>query len=93
MIKTFRITSFLEGISFLCILFITMPLKYFFDNPEPNKIIGTVHGVLFILYILLASSVKTKKQWSLKTFIIILACSIVPFGTFWMDKKYLSHEN
>ncbi len=89
MINSFRILSFLEGVSFLLILFVTMPLKYIFDMGEPNKVIGMAHGVLFLLYIVLAILVKVEKQWTLKTLAIVLLCSIVPFGTFWMDKKYL----
>ena len=90
MINRFRVISFLEGISFLLILGITMPLKYFFDTPGPNKIIGMAHGILFLLYIIGVFLVKSEKQWNIKTTAIVLLCSIIPFGTFWMDKKYLS---
>lgn len=90
MLKNFRVLSFLEGISFLLILFVTMPLKYYFENPIPNKIIGMAHGVLFLLYIVFAFLVKEDLKWNLKTLTIVLLCSIVPFGTFWMDHKYLS---
>ena len=90
MITIFRLISYLEGISYLLILFVTMPLKYLFASPEPNKVIGMAHGVLFLLYIVMAFLVKSEKKWNAKTLIIVLACSIIPFGTFWMDKKYLS---
>lgn len=90
MINIFKIVSYLEGISYLLILFVTMPLKYLFESPEPNKIIGMAHGVLFLLYIVLAILIKSEKQWNIKTLAIVLLCSIIPFGTFWMDKKYLS---
>ncbi len=60
-----------------------------FETPRPNVFTGMVHGVLFILYIILAMLVKPRKKWTTKTFIIVLLCSIIPFGTFWMDKKYL----
>ncbi|GGX28073.1 DUF3817 domain-containing protein [Aquimarina muelleri] len=93
MISSFRIISYLEGISYLLILFVTMPLKYMFDSPEPNKIIGMAHGFLFLIYIVFAILVKYEKQWSPKTLVIVLLCSIIPFGTFWMDKKYLTKES
>lgn len=92
MIKVFKLISYLEGISYLLILFITMPLKYMFESPEPNKVIGMAHGLLFIGYIALATLVKFEKKWSTKVFGIVLLCSIIPFGTFWMDKKYLSSK-
>lgn len=89
MITSFRLISYLEGISYLLILFITMPLKYMFESPEPNKIIGMAHGFLFLIYIVFAFLVKPEKQWNNKTLMIVLVCSIIPFGTFWMDRKYL----
>ncbi|WP_010177405.1 DUF3817 domain-containing protein [Aquimarina agarilytica] len=91
MLQKFRILALLEGISFLIILFITMPLKYLFENPMPNKIIGMVHGVLFLGYVVFAIFLKTELKWSNKQTAIILLCSIIPFGTFWADKKYLKN--
>lgn len=90
MVATFKLISYLEGISYLLILFVTMPLKYIFESPEPNQIIGMAHGFLFLIYIVLAFLVKPEKRWDIKTLIIVLVCSIIPFGTFWMDRKYLS---
>ncbi|GAA4278888.1 DUF3817 domain-containing protein [Aquimarina mytili] len=90
MITSFRLISYLEGISYLLILFVTMPLKYMFESPEPNKVIGMAHGFLFLIYIVFAILVKPEKQWNTKTLAIVLLCSIIPFGTFWMDRKYLS---
>ena len=90
MLKAFRLVSYLEGISYLLILFVTMPLKYIWDMPEANMVIGMAHGVLFLLYIAMAVYMKQVLAWNFKTFLIVLACSVIPFGTFWMDKKYLS---
>ena len=92
MIQKFRFLSFLEGLSFLVILFITMPLKYMFDSPMPNKIIGMVHGVLFLLYIVFAIFLKVEFNWSNKKLAVILLVSIIPFGTFWADKKYFKNS-
>jgi len=89
MLKSFRILSLLEGISFLLILFVTMPLKYIWDNGMPNKVIGMAHGFLFLGYIVMAILMKPERKWDNKTLAIVLACSVIPFGTFWMDKKYL----
>ena len=93
MIQTFKIVSYLEGISYLLILFVSMPLKYIWDMPDANFFIGMAHGILFLLYIALAVMVRTVLNWNLKTFVIVLLCSIIPFGTFWMDRKYLPSKN
>lgn len=92
MLRFFKIISILEGLSFLGLLIITMPLKYYNDNPEPNRWLGMVHGVLFILYVILAILIKRRLNWSYKTLFIVLLCSIIPFGTFWMDAKYIEPQ-
>ncbi|WGK64532.1 DUF3817 domain-containing protein [Croceiramulus getboli] len=89
MIKSFRTIAILEGISFLIILFVTMPLKYIWEEGLPNKIIGMAHGILFLLYLVLAVLVKQERNWSMRTLGVVWLCSILPFGTFWMEKRYL----
>lgn len=82
-----RAIAFIEGVSFLVILFVTMPLKYGMNIAEPNKVVGMLHGVLFIVYILAVVLIKDKMTWGAKEFILALLASIIPFGTFWADRK------
>lgn len=89
MLRFFRALSLSEGVSFLLILFVTMPLKYFYNYPQPNRIIGMIHGVLFIGYIVMVFMLRPEKKWSIKDTVIIMLCAVIPFGTFWMDSKYL----
>ena len=83
-----RIIAWSEGISYL-LFGISMPLKYGFDIPEPNHVIGMAHGILFILYNLLVLGFVTKNKWKLKKIILLCFLSLVPFGTFYGDYKYL----
>lgn len=89
MLNLFRITSILEGISYLSLFAVTMPLKYLADIPMPNKFAGYAHGVLFIAYIILAVVFWYQKKWSLKRGFILLLASLLPFATFYVDEKYL----
>ncbi len=89
MLKTFRLTALLEGISYLLLFGIGMPLKRLGDIPEPNIYIGYAHGFLFITFVILAAMVCWEKKWGLKHFIIFFIASLLPFGTFYIDKKYL----
>ncbi len=89
MLTLFRITSILEGISYLALFAITMPLKYLADIPMPNKYVGYAHGVLFIAYIAIAAVFWFKKKWSLKRAFILISASLLPFATFYVDQKYL----
>ena len=82
-----RVIAFVEGVSFLVILFVTMPMKYMYGMSEPNKIVGMSHGVLFILYVLAVIQSKIEFDWSAKKTGLALLASIIPFGTFWADKK------
>jgi len=92
MTKFFKYLAITEGYSFLLILFVTMPLKYLAGFGMLNKIIGMAHGFLFISYIVVAILVWQLKKWDFKTLLIVMAMSVVPFGTFWMEEKYLSEE-
>lgn len=82
-----RVVGFLEGVSFLVLLGIAMPLKYLFAQPEAVRIVGMAHGVLFVAYVLLVLQVSIERSWSWKKALLALAVSVVPFGTFWAEKK------
>ncbi|WP_299455676.1 DUF3817 domain-containing protein [uncultured Microscilla sp.] len=87
-----RIMGFLEGLSFLVLLGIAMPLKYIWQMPEAVKITGAVHGLLFVVYCILLIQVKIEHEWPLKKVGLAILASIVPFGPFIADKK-LFQEN
>ncbi len=87
-----RILGVVEGISFLVILFVTMPLKYIWDMKEPNLVVGMAHGILFIAYCLLVVIVGYKLKWKLLTIFCALLASIIPFGTFVADKKIFKQQ-
>jgi integral membrane protein len=89
MLKLFKIIAFLEGTSLLLLLFFAVPMKYFFQEPIFVKILGMAHGILFVVYIILAIIAKIELNWSFKKMGVICIASIVPFGTFYVEKKYL----
>lgn len=87
-LNAFRWIAILEGISFIA-FFITMPLKYYMEMPMPNKVVGMTHGVLFLIYVLFAYLVTEEQKWKLKTFGILFLASLIPFATFYVERKYL----
>ncbi|OCB76072.1 DUF3817 domain-containing protein [Flavobacterium crassostreae] len=91
MLRIFKITAILEGISYLALFCNMLFIKpsYFELYHSLLYPIGMSHGVLFIGYVLLAFLLKNKMRWSLSTFGIILLASLVPLGTFYVDYKYL----
>jgi integral membrane protein len=91
--KLFKFTAILEGFSFLLLLFNNLFLK-------PNNVvlyksllfpIGMTHGILFIAYLYLAFMNKKKQNWSTKDLLIIILGSLIPFGAFYVEKKYLKN--
>lgn len=79
----------MEGISFLLLLFIAMPLKYVWELPQMVEVVGMLHGILFVAYILGAVYLYKPLQWDLKTLLIVCLSSVLPFGPFYVERKYL----
>lgn len=82
-----RLISLIEGVSFLVLLGVAMPLKYFAGIPEVVSVVGAAHGVLFILYALAAGALMLSLRWSPLWFIGAMIASVVPFGTFYIDAR------
>jgi integral membrane protein len=89
-VNFFRIISYLEGISLILLVFVGSPLKYLYNNDSWVKALGMPHGVLFIIYIFLAIVLRDRLKWDAKTFYIVILCAIIPFGTFYADRKYMN---
>lgn len=90
LLSVFRIIALLEGVSYILLLFIATPIKYIADDPTYVRILGMPHGLLFIAYIAIAFILKPEQQWNNRTFLVILVASLIPFGTFYIDKKFLT---
>lgn len=88
----FRIIAFIEGVSFVVLLFIAMPLKYMMGMPEAVRITGMAHGILFVLFMFLLLQASIEYDWKFKKIVLLFLLSIVPFGTFWAEKKILNQE-
>ncbi|HEU0137625.1 MAG TPA: DUF3817 domain-containing protein [Flavobacterium sp.] len=93
MIKLFKFVALLEGLSLLLLLFFAMPMKYMYGQPEYVKGIGMAHGVLFIGYIIMAIILKFTADWKWGKFLFICAASIIPFGTFYVERKLLNTKS
>ena len=92
LLHRFRMIAIAEGISFLVLLLIAMPLKYLLHLPQAVKICGWIHGALFISFFYFAFEVwtafKKKGTWLFKAF----AAAIIPCGTFILDKELKREE-
>jgi integral membrane protein len=82
-----RVIAFVEGVSYLLLLGVAMPLKYFAGVPGPVKAVGWAHGVLFVLYILSAAEATVARRWRPAMVLAVLAAAFVPLGTFLLDAR------
>jgi integral membrane protein len=88
----FRKVGLAEGISFLVLLFIAMPLKYVANWPMAVTVVGGLHGVLFVAFIILARETKSEYKKDMKWLATAVLVSLLPFGTIFMDKQWKKEE-
>jgi integral membrane protein len=89
----FRAIAFVEGLSYLALLLIAMPIKYIGDNPAPVRYTGMVHGVLYVLYAIAGFQAMAARKWPMKEAVRGFIVSIIPAGTFWYDWAFLKAEH
>ena len=87
MIKILRLLGNIEGISYLLLLGVAMPMKYYFEMPMAVKITGMAHGFLFVAYCLVLALSMKNFNWTLKFGIYLFIATLIPFGTFVTDRK------
>lgn len=88
-----KILGWLEGASLLVLVFVAVPAKYVFDHPALVKMIGPVHGILFLLFVFHTIAAGIEQGWKFRktTWKVLLAC-LIPFGTFYINTKVLSKQ-
>ncbi len=84
-LRQLRVIGISEGISFLLLLFVAMPLKYLLEQPGAVRVVGMVHGVLFILYVVGLYRAAMARDWPLRRTALAFVASVVPFGFFFFD--------
>src|SRR5687767_2094763 len=87
-----RNTAYIEGISYLVLLFVAMPLKYIWGQPQSVRIVGMAHGVLFILFCLSLLHTTIIARWPLGRAALLFLASIIPFGPWLIDRRMKNYE-
>ncbi len=90
-IRVSRMVALAEGVSFLILLGIAMPMKYFMGMPEVVRVVGSIHGILFLVYVGLLVRLHVSQRWPRRFSLYVFVASIIPFGTFLLD-KYLREK-
>jgi integral membrane protein len=84
-LRWLRLVAFIEGVSFLVLLFVAMPLKYFAGMPLAVRMAGSIHGALFLAFVLVLIWASVARRWPFHRSVLAFVSSIVPFGTFAFD--------
>lgn len=82
-----RTIAIIEGISFLVLLGVAMPLKYFAGIPQAVTFVGWLHGLLFIGLCIALAQAHQEAQWGFGRSLVILIAALLPFGPFVIDKR------
>ncbi|MCK9492235.1 MAG: DUF3817 domain-containing protein [Sulfurimonas sp.] len=91
-VKKFGYINTIEGYSYLLLLFVAMPMKYMLGYPMAVKIVGMIHGILFIIFCILLVKAWQDAKWSFSESIIFFIASLLPFGTFFTKNRIKSYE-
>jgi integral membrane protein len=82
-----RVIGWIEGVSFLLLLGVAMPLKYLAGMPEYVRVVGMAHGILWMAYVASVWDVRLAHRWPLGRCAVAVLASILPFGPFVLDRS------
>lgn len=86
-VKRFRLIANIEGWSYIILLLVAMPLKYLADLPIAVRIVGMLHGLLFVGFCISLLEMLIRFRWSIIKIVLVFLSSLVPLGTFIMDRQ------
>ncbi|QDF28609.1 DUF3817 domain-containing protein [Halarcobacter anaerophilus] len=92
-LNRFRLISATEGLSFLLLVFIAMPIKYVGQNPYPVKVFGMIHGILFLIFMFSLFQAKIKENWNIGFMFQLFVLSLIPFGAFFIERRVKVRAN
>jgi integral membrane protein len=89
-LKSFRVIALVEGLSFVTLLGVAMPLKYVYGMPMAVRYVGMAHGILFLGYVLALFYCTLDERWSWRKGVTYFLASMIPFAAIWVDRS-LAH--
>ncbi|AIM35879.1 DUF3817 domain-containing protein [Sphingobacterium sp. SG20118] len=85
MLRIFRQIALWEAVSTICLFFIAMPMKYFFDTPEAVKIAGSIHGFFVVVFVIMLIMCTIEYKWNWKRPLAYMFASLIPIVGFWVE--------
>ncbi len=88
----YRVMAWVVGVLLVILVFIGMPLKYLADTPEVVSVVGFAHGMLYLVYLATALDLAVRRRWRLPKVLLVFAAGLVPFLTFWVERRVVTAE-
>lgn len=85
--KVFRAVSLLEGLSYVVLMGIAMPLKYLAGQPMAVRIVGGIHGALFVAFCIALATTARRRGWTRRQIATALVAALLPLGAFWLEHR------
>ncbi len=89
-LRNYRIAAWVTGIGLLVLVFVAMPLKYFFDQPGPVAVVGVSHGFLYMAYIVCTLLLAERARWKPLDALLILLAGTIPIASFVAERRVTS---
>ena len=87
LVAVLRTAGICEGLSWLVLLFVAMPLKYVWGYPMAVRVVGTIHGGLFVVFVLLLAVVHLTRSWPIARSALVFLAALLPFGFLFIDRR------
>lgn len=87
LVRNLRLSGILEGVSFLVLLGIAMPLKYAFGFPLAVRVVGMIHGLLFLWLLIVLARTYLERRWTILSCLVVLGAALLPFGFLFVDAR------
>jgi len=92
-LRQLRLLAWIEGLSYLFLLLVAMPMKYFAEQPAWVQVAGMIHGVLFVLFCIVALQAKIERSASMPWLLRVLLTAFIPFGMVLLDRWMNAPQN
>jgi integral membrane protein len=88
----YRVMAWIVGVLLVILVFIGVPLKYFADTPQVVAVVGFLHGMLYLVYLATGLDLAVRRRWHLGKVLLVFAAGLVPFLTFWVERRVTREE-
>jgi integral membrane protein len=88
----YRVMAWIVGVGLVILVFVGVPLQVWGNTPQVAAVVGTAHGFLYIVYLLVAFDLAVRRRWSIGKSLLVLGAGTVPFLSFVVERWVTRHD-